>query len=1305
MAKRQELENDKKRIEATLAKESTPAAARPALEKALEAINKQLESAPKKPANAVVKPVSKKAPVKKTVKAKKALVKSALKKVKPVSKKHVATEDDCADLIAKYRKEKKQDKKRVSKRVAAGKPVKLRPSETIKNTADAVKNKVAEQEIKPIEVERSEVQLVKMIRTLLSALSPAKRKEWANNLKKDIDDAVKAMGSRAASVQKADLGLVLQQGSYDPRFDIYSDNFLGQGYADGGITNDDDFKFTEIKEALNKGYAQGGQMEVEKFSYRITAFVPTGYQLNSLTSFGMGFTKSGGGGFYASKDFDTKDEAKDFLRSRAQQLADTEEELSEMEEQIERGYLQYDACTAYIENITYDKYSEDVQIGNEYAKGGSVGYLNGKEKLLTFKKKDYTVNISAVNLEVDVNIIESDSVDQHGLTNTGADWTQHSWGYVIKPENEDQLFSVLDVLKVRYSKDKVKKVISGSDQYSDGGSTEENNLDVFGYKTEHFTTEAKDFFEKAIAEVGDDKDRQSELASSAKHADAFFDWVRKLIVLSKDEGCTVEDFSLAVDSALISQSFYGRSGLGEVLSFVAKDLYELAKAGKYQDGGETGNESDNFKTGGTVANFNDLAADDMHMLVGTFNPHVDVNPLIKAYSKAGIEMIPAKDDKFNYLFAKGKHPKEVKLKEGVMYKFGGSTDCGCNHKDGGELKGIEINKGDTVVLDAVEFPELEGKPYVVMAREFTSKKKDGSEKALMLELEGRDDERYNACYATKVEKHEDGGEMEGDNFSKGGIYKVKIIINYKDNDGIKTKIEFDDLNYAYSFTFDFDCTSVEVLGHGVYTVEQFQDAFSNDEFEMEGENFSKGGKTNNLPQKGIPEWHQIQIAKHTVNMTPQMASVMGGMSVPEAEKILNKYDSGSHSKRSDAADEVSKFRQTPDTVGKYMSPPSKEELAYITKGSIDKLLDAGFSENDIMAIFWGYSNVENPNIKADVEFSGDLGLLGMSEEKYVDEYIDEICKNAKKGIYQVGLKYPDFKNWEKIFKKHGISTTAKEKSIDRMSDGKLGSTSVFSIFSGSGFTLSTLINRTKYNDKGKVEYTDTYRKPHEGMEESSTGSAGYWAVVSRDFNKLKSFLKDCFASEKNYCKDLNYLYNGLGGLDADDLEKNAIHFAGGGSMELMSRVKDPKKENLLRQYKSEIKNATSIEEFDRLYDEMSEKVNALGGGHVQEWDEYASKIEFKLKGTNLGVGGVAGHGYNDINETPDFAEGGKVNSYQKIIIDATNCTPAEAVHIEEIMRKDIFHSTLDHQTKKQLQDAAEEGYEQYKEMKKLGLMK
>lgn len=48
-------------------------------------------------------------------------------------------------------------------------------------------------------------------------------------------------------------------------------------------------------------------------------------------------------------------------------------------------------------------------------------------------------------------------------------------------------------------------------------------------------------------------------------------------------------------------------------------------------------------------------------------------------------------------------------------------------------------------------------------------------------------------------------------------------------------------------------------------------------------------KKKKIPEKGTPEWHQLQIAKSTIKMSPAGAEIMGGMTMEEAKKVLDKY--------------------------------------------------------------------------------------------------------------------------------------------------------------------------------------------------------------------------------------------------------------------------------------------------------------------------------------------------------------------------------------------------------------------------------
>lgn len=90
---------------------------------------------------------------------------------------------------------------------------------------------------------------------------------------------------------------------------------------------------------------------------RITAKAPTGYQLGSLTAFGMPYKKNGNGSIIAMRDFESVGDAKAYLRERAEMYNDadpngSEERLTDMCRDIEdHGILHLDAATAIITEI------------------------------------------------------------------------------------------------------------------------------------------------------------------------------------------------------------------------------------------------------------------------------------------------------------------------------------------------------------------------------------------------------------------------------------------------------------------------------------------------------------------------------------------------------------------------------------------------------------------------------------------------------------------------------------------------------------------------------------------------------------------------------------------------------------------------------------------------------------------------------------------------------------------------------------------------------------------------------------------
>lgn len=49
-----------------------------------------------------------------------------------------------------------------------------------------------------------------------------------------------------------------------------------------------------------------------------------------------------------------------------------------------------------------------------------------------------------------------------------------------------------------------------------------------------------------------------------------------------------------------------------------------------------------------------------------------------------------------------------------------------------------------------------------------------------------------------------------------------------------------------------------------------------------------------------------------------------------------------------------------------------------------------------------------------------------------------------------------------------------------------------------------------------------------------------------------------------------------------------------------------------------------------------------------------------------------------------------MSSYTKLIVETLGCSEERAAQVEEVMRQDIYHSTLDWQSREELQSAARE---------------
>jgi hypothetical protein len=103
---------------------------------------------------------------------------------------------------------------------------------------------------------------------------------------------------------------------------------------------------------------------------------------------------------------------------------------------------------------------------------------------------------------------------------------------------------------------------------------------------------------------------------------------------------------------------------------------------------------------------------------------------------------------------------------------------------------------------------------------------------------------------------------------------------------------------------------------------------------------------------------------------------------------------------------------------KYTGVETKD-LDIVKTSDIQSLLDVGYNEKEILAIYLGADAFVE--IKSDTEFAGNYypdGIFSLNKES-IDEQLNRFISAAKNKQYELGLKYPNF-NWKAIINKYNI---------------------------------------------------------------------------------------------------------------------------------------------------------------------------------------------------------------------------------------------------------------------------------------------
>lgn len=220
----------------------------------------------------------------------------------------------------------------------------------------------------------------------------------------------------------------------------------------------------------------------------------------------------------------------------------------------------------------------------------------------------------------------------------------------------------------------------------------------------------------------------------------------------------------------------------------------------------------------------------------------------------------------------------------------------------------------------------------------------------------------------------------------------------------------------------------------------------------------------------------------------------------------------------------------------------QDDIDAIKKSDVKKLISVGYNLEDLYLIYLGALSLSNTQI--DNEISPISGLLSYSKD-YIPTKIEKIVKAAKEKKFELGLKYPDF-NWSDIVKKYSISKDGKEIDGAEMDFGTTKEYYVYTIFEGKNVVLGTSTDRVITDANGKVKKGDKYYS--RDKDDLAKFKGGYWGIVSSSKDVIKDILKMILSKKSGYVKDINVFTNGLGGVDAEDLDKNNVSYAKGGQL-------------------------------------------------------------------------------------------------------------------------------------------------------------
>jgi hypothetical protein len=215
----------------------------------------------------------------------------------------------------------------------------------------------------------------------------------------------------------------------------------------------------------------------------------------------------------------------------------------------------------------------------------------------------------------------------------------------------------------------------------------------------------------------------------------------------------------------------------------------------------------------------------------------------------------------------------------------------------------------------------------------------------------------------------------------------------------------------------------------------------------------------------------------------------------------------------------------------------------IGETEIRELLNSGFDAKDIEAIYAGYSP---KTVNADTEFGKTTSGLVNSYADYQKKGIKAILESTSNGMYEIGLKYPDF-DWKNIISKYEIKSTPK---IITMSFSG-GREYKYEVYFGKGIAIGhSIARKSKPSDNWEEEGTEIgvlsgkATKYQKERDYKSGFNGGYWGIVVKSKESVYQIVDELLKQSGSYVKDLEVFQNGLGGISIDNVKNEKFEKGG-----------------------------------------------------------------------------------------------------------------------------------------------------------------